>query len=144
MRKDLAVNKLRGLVFYNTRLSDQKNFEYLGDQDEEKEMMFPPMIILLTSSGELAKYAFIDKRTEFAKDDLLVNATGASSLNRELNVSGSSGQPHAEPQLRQSGSQETVPPKVEAPIAPSGKANYIRTKSVKAKRHLVLSKDKHN
>ena len=56
------------------------------------------MFILLASSGEIAKYAFVDKRPTSSKSDLLTDPKDVSALNRKLEFKDSTDQPSTAPQ----------------------------------------------
>ena len=79
------MSLLRGFIFSSTRISESKTFEYL-DNDEEKTIPYPPVVFVLTSCGQLARYAFIDKRPEFENIDVLHDAPGINALSRNLQL----------------------------------------------------------
>jgi len=76
---------LRGFSFCTTRISESKTFEYL-ENDDEKTIPYPPLIFVLTSCGQIGKYAFIDKRDEFENDDILQDAPGITYLTRKIQL----------------------------------------------------------
>lgn len=106
------LTRLRGFIFYTNKLSDDDIFEYI-DNDEEKQIPSPPFIISLTQYGQLVKYAFIEKRPQFAKVNFNVEPVGVSALRRNIQLKGFGTLPVATPvtQIPVSSQREVAPPK---------------------------------
>lgn len=82
--------KLRGFCVYTTQISKNTKFEYI-ENDEEKVVPYPPLIIVLTSCGEMSKYAILDKRAELDQIPTLEPAIKPEDLKRPLNIKSAGG-----------------------------------------------------
>lgn len=76
----------RGMVFYNNKFAQVEKFDY-NENDEEKSMAYPPFIFVLTSTGQIGKYAFLLMRSEYQDDSLLIKTEGLTGLKRNIPVS---------------------------------------------------------
>jgi hypothetical protein len=85
LNTDIADNRIRGYCFYtNILYPDQKTFKFPTKDGDEFEMSYPPYVILLTSFGELIRYAVLDKRPAYAQSYLLKTSHKADDLARPL------------------------------------------------------------
>jgi len=94
----------RGMVFYNNKFASSDSFDY-NENDEEKSMAYPPFIFVLTSTGQIGKYAFLLMRPEYQNDNLLIKTEGLAGLKRNIPVS--AGIPPAKPTITQQPIQTT-------------------------------------
>ena len=76
----------RGMVFYTNKFSKSDSFDY-NENDEEKSMAYPPFIFILTSAGQIGKYAFLNMRPEYQEDSLLIKTEGLAGLKRNIAIS---------------------------------------------------------
>ena len=88
----------RGMVFYRNKFAQSDSFDY-NENDEEKSMAYPPFIFVLTSTGQIGKYAFLLMRPEYQQESLLIKTEGLAGLKRNISVS--SGVPPAKPTITQ-------------------------------------------
>ncbi len=88
----------RGMVFYRNKFAQSDSFDY-NENDEEKTMAYPPFIFVLTSTGQIGKYAFLLMRSEYQNDSLLIKTEGVAGLKRNISVS--SGAAPAKPTITQ-------------------------------------------
>jgi len=75
----------RGMVFYRNKFAQSDSFDY-NENDEEKTMAYPPFIFVLSSTGQIGKYAFLLMKPEYQEDSLLIKTEGVAGLKRNIPV----------------------------------------------------------